>query len=402
MLLARPVHPAAPAEGLDRGLALRRLGIEPAKREGLAKALGVVGVLVTGLEVEDAAVLLAGGAAHGVAVVPGEGTALLSGSRRGLEALSSALGALRAPLAQALDRALQVDVAPAPLTLGSRTFEFGERVYLMGIVNVTPDSFSDGGRFFGVVDAVAQGTALERAGADLLDVGGESTRPGAEEVSAKEEIRRVVPVIEALRERTALPISIDTRKAEVAHAACAAGATLVNDVSGFRHDPELPRAAAEAGASVCAMHMRGTPETMQKAEALHYEDLVEEVLEALAWSVEQAVAAGVPRARVVVDPGIGFAKTFGHNHLLLRRAQDLRLLGLPVLVGHSRKAFLGALAGGKPAGERVGATAAAAAVLTATGGADFLRVHDVAEVREAVDVALALRCANEAGARFKR
>jgi dihydropteroate synthase len=407
MILARTIAAASPGE-LD--LAFDRMALPRGARDYLLEKLPFLHVLLTGLGKEEGRFLRGcaeGGEAPGreefPAFAPGDGrhragTALLSGRREQFERLLRAARDAKeqAALVLALERALGAGHPPAPLTLGERTFAFGQRLYLMGVVNVTPDSFSDGGRFFNEVEAVAQGTALERAGADLLDVGGESTRPGAPEVSVREELRRVVPVIRALRERTRLPISVDTRKAEVARAACEAGASLVNDISGFRHDKDLPRAAAEAGAALCAMHIRGTPETMQVDP--RYDDAVEEILAFLEGSVDAAVGAGVPRARVMVDPGLGFGKTFGHNHFLLRRLADFRLLGLPVLVGPSRKAFLGALVGGKPAPERVLATAACAAFVAAGGGADFIRVHDAAEVRDAVTVAEALRHAREGGA----
>ncbi len=408
----------AHASSDDLELAFDRMALPLSAREYLREKVPGLHVLVTGLSRDEARFLRAmaeegeapGREEHPQFVAGDQrhrpGSALLSGRReqfdrlvrraRDDQGLTGLTGALEAAL-----RAVGEGASALPsLTLGKRTFTFGGRSHLMGIVNVTPDSFSDGGRYFSVVEAVAQGTALERAGADLLDVGGESTRPGAPEVEAREEIRRVVPVIEALRERTALPISIDTRKAEVARAALAAGASLVNDVTGFRHDPEIVRVAAQAGAAVCAMHMVGTPETMAKDP--RYDDLMEEVIASLRESVDLAVAAGVPRQRVLIDPGIGFAKTYGHNHFLLRRLAELRVLGLPVLVGMSRKAFLGALTGGKPAAERVLATAACAAAVSMTGGADFLRVHDPAEVKEALLVAEAIRTAREGGSLFGR
>jgi dihydropteroate synthase len=261
---------------------------------------------------------------------------------------------------------------------------------VMGVVNVTPDSFSDGGLFLDPAVAVAHGRALAGAGADLLDIGGESTRPGAPEVGVNEELERVVPVIRALRGVTP-ELSVDTTKPEVAAAALEAGATMVNDVTGLKHSDALARLAARFDARLCVMHMQGDPRTMQKDP--RYEDVVGEVLASLRTSVERALAAGVPRSRLVVDPGIGFGKTFDHNLTLLKHLGRLRELECTVLVGVSRKAFLGALTGGKPPLERDAATAAAVAVTSAIGTADIVRVHAVSEARDAAAVGDAVRCA---------
>lgn len=260
---------------------------------------------------------------------------------------------------------------------------------VMGILNVTPDSFSDGGLYLAPADAVARAERLVREGADLLDVGGESTRPGASAVSAAEEIARVVPVIRALRAAVAVPISVDTRKAEVARAALEAGAEIVNDVSALA-DPEMGRAIAQAGAGVVLMHMRGTPETMQLEPRYH--DVVAEVTDELGRAAKSARAAGVVDESIVVDPGIGFGKTAAHNLELLAHLDVLRRLGYPVLLGVSRKAFIGALLGGAPPGERAVGTAAAC-VAGLLKGARIFRVHDVRPVREALRVAEAIRAA---------
>ncbi len=246
----------------------------------------------------------------------------------------------------------------------------------MGILNVTPDSFSDGGRFFDPEVAVGHGIRMIVDGADIVDVGGESTRPGSEAVSAEEERHRVVPVIEHLvAEAPDVPISIDTRKHEVAAAALEAGATIVNDVSAGG-DPEMFRVAKDAGAGMVLMHMKGEPKTMQ--EAPHYDDVVAEVKEFLRERVEAAEFAGIESERLCVDPGIGFGKTFPHNLLLLRDISSLLDLGRPLLVGPSRKAFVGALTNTTP-DERVEGTAGAVAWLVAQ-GANIVRVHDVKEM----------------------
>ena len=279
----------------------------------------------------------------------------------------------------------------APLTLGSVTLDW-TRTYLMGVVNVTPDSFSDGGRFLDATAAVNQGRELDEAGADLLDVGGESTRPGADPVSAADERARVIPVIEGLREITDTPLSIDTYKAEVASAACRAGATLVNDVSGLTLDPELAAATAEAGAALVVGHIRGTPQTMQSD--VTYQDVMDEVADALQASVEQAVAAGVAPERILVDPGIGFGKSVRGNLTLLRGAGALReRLGCAVMLGPSRKSFIGKLTGAE-VDDRLPGTLAAL-VAGRLFGADVMRVHDVREARQAAIIADAVLTAND-------
>ncbi len=253
---------------------------------------------------------------------------------------------------------------------------------LMGIVNVTPDSFSDGGRYLDAEAAIAHGRQLVEEGANILDIGGESTRPGAEAVDATAEIERTLPVVTALAapDGSGVPISIDTSKSEVARAALAAGATIVNDVTALRADPDLAAVCAEAGCEVVLMHMLGGPRTMQ--EDPRYGDVVDEVKAFLAERVEAAVAAGIAEERIWVDPGIGFGKTVEHNLELTRRLGELRDLGRPVVFGSSRKSHLGAIAG-REVSERLGATIASN-VLALRAGADVLRVHDVAALAEAV------------------
>ncbi len=256
---------------------------------------------------------------------------------------------------------------------------------LMGVVNVTPDSFSDGGRFLDTQAALAHGYELVEQGAAILDVGGESTRPGAEVVAEDEELRRVVPVVEGLAEVGA-EISVDTSKAAVAAAALDAGAAIVNDVTALRADRAMAALCAERGATVVLMHMLGTPRTMQ-ANPL-YEDVVDDVKAFLAERVEVAVAAGVAEERIWLDPGIGFGKTAEHNLELLRRLGELHELGRPLVIGTSRKSFIGRV-DGSVASERVGGTIASS-VWAAAEGADVLRVHDVAEVGQALALANAV------------
>jgi dihydropteroate synthase len=256
---------------------------------------------------------------------------------------------------------------------------------LMGVVNVTPDSFSDGGLYLDPEAAVAHGLGLAEAGAEILDVGGESTRPGAEPVGEEEELRRVVPVIRGLSGSQSR-ISVDTSKASVAAAALDAGAEIVNDVTALRGDPEMASLCAQRGATVVLMHMLGEPRTMQ--EDPRYDDVVADVNAFLAERLETAVAAGIDADRVWLDPGIGFGKTGAHNMELLRRLGELRELGCPLVIGTSRKSFLGKV-DGSPADQRLGGTIASS-VLAAAEGADVLRVHDVAEVRQALAVAAAV------------
>jgi dihydropteroate synthase len=254
---------------------------------------------------------------------------------------------------------------------------------LMGVVNVTPDSFSDGGLFLDAEAAIAHGRELVEQGAEILDVGGESTRPGAEEVSAEEELARVVPVVEGLAGTT---VSIDTSKLAVAEAALDVGASIVNDVTALRHDPEIAALCGERGAGLVLMHMQGDPRTMQVDPS--YEDVVDEVKAFLAERLEVAVGAGVAEEKVWLDPGIGFGKALEHNLELLRRLGELRELGRPLVVGASRKSFIGKIDGSE-VGDRLGGTIASS-VLAATEGADVLRVHDVAEMAQALRVAEAI------------
>jgi dihydropteroate synthase len=257
---------------------------------------------------------------------------------------------------------------------------------IMGVVNVTPDSFSDGGAFLDRDAAVAHGLRLAFEGADLLDIGGESTRPGADPVPAPEELARVVPVIEGIRaENAAIRISIDTSKAVVAAAALDAGADYVNDVTALRGDPDMAALVAEREVGVCLMHMIGTPRTMQSQA--RYDDVVADVKAFLAARVEAATAAGIALERIEVDPGIGFAKTVDHNLELLDRLRELTELGRPIVLGTSRKSFLGRITGRETA-ERMPATLATV-VMGLERGAEVFRVHDVAPARDALAVAAA-------------
>jgi dihydropteroate synthase len=273
------------------------------------------------------------------------------------------------------------------LRLPSRTLAFGERTLVMGILNVTPDSFSDGGKFLDANAAVARALEIERAGADILDVGGESTRPGSEAISAEEELRRVIPVLEALRGRLKIPISIDTTKPEVAEAAAVAGAEILNDVSALRAGPGMAEIARRRKLPLILMHMRGEPRTMQQGPFAR--DVLRDVASGLRRALSIARSAGVPKSQIVLDPGLGFGKSTAQNYELLARLPELARLGCPLLVGASRKKFIGQVLGGAPAGERVWGTAAtvSAAILA---GAHIVRVHEVAEMVQVAHIADAI------------
>ncbi|MEJ5347214.1 MAG: dihydropteroate synthase [Desulfosoma sp.] len=283
-----------------------------------------------------------------------------------------------------------MNLGPRPvfhLRLRSRPWILGQRTLLMGIVNVTPDSFSDGGKWASRDAAVSHGLELVHAGADILDIGGESTRPFADPVPLEEELRRVLPVIEELRSHTDIPISIDTTKAEVAFQALKAGADLINDVSALRFDPEMSAVAAEFGVPVILMHMLGTPKTMQQSP--HYDALFSEIIRFLEERIAVATNAGIDRNQIIVDPGIGFGKTVSHNLRLIRDLDALAVLERPILLGASRKRFIGSVLN-VPTEERELGTAVVN-TLGIAAGAHILRVHDVAFHRPVVLMADALR-----------
>jgi dihydropteroate synthase len=266
----------------------------------------------------------------------------------------------------------------------------GKRTLVMGILNVTPDSFSDGGQFFALEQAVEHARRLIAEGADILDIGGESSRPGAQPVPEEEELRRVIPVIRALRKESAVPISIDTYKAAVAEAALEAGADIVNDISALRFDPQMMKVVAQACVPVVLMHMQGEPRTMQQNPV--YTDVVREIKEFLAERIAFARAHGIER--ILIDPGIGFGKTVAHNIEILRRLDELRELQCPILIGTSRKSFIGRLGGTDenplPPRERLEGTIAST-VIAVLNGAQIVRVHDVAPMKRALAIVDAVR-----------
>jgi len=262
-----------------------------------------------------------------------------------------------------------------------------KRPLIMGVLNVTPDSFYDGGKYFGTSEAIERGLKLAEAGADIIDIGGESTRPGAQPLSAKEEKQRILGVISELSKRTKTPICVDTYKAEVADAALRSGAKMVNDITGLGMEPAIGEVAAQHGAPLVLMHIKGEPRTMQ--ENPHYDNLMSEIAKYLRNRVSKALGCGIPRNRIIIDPGIGFGKKFEHNLTIINRLRQLRSLGYPMLIGVSRKAFIGAVTGRASPSERLAGTLGACAAAVA-GGASILRVHDPNEVRDAVLVSKAV------------
>ena len=277
------------------------------------------------------------------------------------------------------------------LTIRNKDLEWGKRTYLMGVLNVTPDSFSDGGDFNTLESALAQAENMVKSGVDIIDIGGQSTRPGAAEISLAEEIDRVIPVIQMLRQKAeifgSIPISVDTTRADVASSAVAAGADIINDISGATFDPEMLSTVAKLAVPIVLMHLRGTPQTMQKLT--DYRDLIGEIGEFLESRIAAAVAAGIDKSQIVIDPGIGFAKTYSQNLEILRELPKFRSLNCPILVGVSRKSFIGQILNQPEAKQRVWGTAAACTGAIAN-SADILRVHDVREMHDVCQVADAI------------
>ena len=365
--------------------ALSVRGVDPVRAEALAAGGSPLAVLFEPLDETEGFLLAREAVAAGLDCHTGDGWAVVVGTlaRLGGLARPSATSHLPEHLGVALGRLL-ADRQDAPLEWRTaRRVVPLRRSCVVGILNVTPDSFSDGGRHFDLEAAAAGARAMQSAGADVVDVGGESTRPGAAQPDEAEELRRVVPVVRRVARETGLPVSVDTRRSRVAEAALEAGAEIVNDVSGLAHDERMVEVVRAAGAGVVIMHMRGDPQTMD-ARAV-YRDVAAEVAAELAEQRDRALAGGIARAAVVLDPGLGFAKGPEHNLALLDRLASITGLGQPVMVGPSRKRFLGA-ATGRPVDQRDAATAAAC-VAARLRGAQLFRVHDVAAAREALAVA---------------
>jgi dihydropteroate synthase len=276
------------------------------------------------------------------------------------------------------------------LKLSFRNFslDLSAKTHIMGILNVTPDSFTDGGTFFRKDSAIGHALSMIEDGADIIDIGGESTRPGSDPVSCEEETRRTIPVIEEIAKRVKVPLSIDTCKADVARRALEAGASIVNDISGLKFDPAMAAVVADHKVPVVVMHIKGAPKNMQVNP--EYEALIPEIIDSLRESISLAVGAGIPEDMIIVDPGIGFGKTFEHNLQILKELRSFTLLGKPVLIGPSRKAFLGKILGNAPTSGRLEGTAAAVAI-SIMNGAHIVRVHDVKEMVKVARVADAIR-----------
>ncbi|KKM94218.1 hypothetical protein LCGC14_1200580 [marine sediment metagenome] len=267
------------------------------------------------------------------------------------------------------------------LEINGREFDFNKRTYFMGVLNVTPDSFSDGGRYSVAEDALKQALLLEEQGADVIDIGGESTRPGSPSVSIEEELSRVIPALKLISKESKVPISIDSYKPAVIKEALNNGASIINDISGLT-DPQIRQIAVKEQAPVIIMHMQGTPQNMQKEP--HYDDVVEEVKDFLKTQAEKVIAEGLDKSKVIIDPGIGFGKTLEHNLQVLRNLSKFKTLGFPLLVGTSRKSFIGALSGAEVDDRLPGTIASNCAAVAA--GAEILRVHEVGAIKQAVQV----------------
>jgi dihydropteroate synthase len=273
------------------------------------------------------------------------------------------------------------------LTIRDFTFEWGKRTYLMGILNVTPDSFSDGGAYNTLDTALFQAQKLVQDGADILDIGGQSTRPGAEQVTLEEELNRVIPIIKKIRSQANIPISIDTTRAEVAEEAIKVGADIVNDISGATFDDEMLKIVAKLGVPLILMHIKGTPKTMQNFTI--YNDLIGEIIEFLKTRINAALVSGIKHSHLIIDPGIGFGKTYEQNLEILRKLREFTKLNLPILVGTSRKSFIGKILNQDDPKQRIWGTAATCCTAIANGG-DIMRIHDVAEMRDVCKVADAI------------
>jgi dihydropteroate synthase len=270
-----------------------------------------------------------------------------------------------------------------------KTYALGKRTLLMGVLNVTPDSFSDGGIYFEKEKAIAHGLRMVEEGADFIDIGGESTRPGSKPLELEEELRRVIPVIESIAKEVDVPISIDTYKSTVAERAIDAGAEIINDISGLHFDPDLGQVAAKQNVPIILMHIRGTPETMQKD--VHYDSLFSEILQYLKESIQGAESAGIDPQQIIIDPGIGFGKNLEDNLLIIKNLQEFRVLGKPILLGTSRKSFIGKILNAEVNGRLEGTLSSIA--ICVLNGAHIIRCHDVLQAKKAVSVADAIRLA---------
>jgi dihydropteroate synthase len=379
--------------------AMRRIGVDPRGIEIMAAKLSCCTFVATDLQSAACNILKQEMLSAGGEAAVSRGTvnlavktsdAIICGTRKQLLRLAEKLEWQPFGLAELAGRiraSLEVG-HPEPIEWRGGRLDFSGAPLLMGVINVTPDSFSDGGRYLDPGKASDQALRMAEAGAAIIDIGGESSRPGSEPVDPAEELKRILPVIERVSGSLKIPVSIDTYRSKTARAAIDAGASMVNDISGLRSDPDMSILAAEKKVPIVVMHMRGTPKTMQ-AGKIEYRDLMGEISESLLESERIAVEAGVEPGSIIFDPGIGFGKTPEHNLKIIGRIAELVSLGKPVLVGPSRKAFIGALTG-KDAPDRAWGTAAAVAACV-LGGAHVIRVHDVDEMRQVTTVAAAIR-----------
>ncbi len=294
------------------------------------------------------------------------------------------------PLGQSIKETLKnVSKTHYSLRCRKQTLTLGKRTLLMGVLNVTPDSFSDGGLFFDREKAIAHGLRMVEEGADIIDIGGESTKPGSKPLELEEELRRVIPVIEALSKEMDIPISVDTYKSAVAQRAIGAGAEIINDISGLKFDPGLAQVAAKEDAPLVLMHIRGTPETMQKE--IYYDSLFSDILRYLKDSIQKAESAGLDPRQIIIDPGIGFGKTVEHNLLIIKNLYEFKVLGKPIVLGTSRKSFIGKVLN-KEVTDRLEGTLSSIAI-GVLNGAHIIRSHDILQARKAIAVADAIRLA---------
>lgn len=391
------MHLASEKEAAD---ALKRVDVAPYGIQAMLPKMFHINILLDGLECRVANIIKQEMLALGGDAAVARGTVdcsvarsdvILMGTlkqiRRFAEKISAqpfGMGAISERVREVLNNAF-TDICL--LRTSRRTMNIGERTLIMGIINVTPDSFSDGGRFSSAEEAVDEGLRMVEQGADILDIGGESTRPGSDSVSPEEEMRRVLPVIRGLALRTDLPLSVDTMKGSVAARALTEGAEIVNDVSAMTHDCGMLNILADTGAGAVLMHMRGTPKSMQTG-SLEYRSLRGEIISYLQERIERAGEAGIDPTHIIIDPGIGFGKSSGDNMSLIKNLREFKALGRPILVGASRKSFIGKIIGGRPAERDYGtAVAVAAAILN---GAHIVRVHDVAAMKKAATMADAL------------
>jgi dihydropteroate synthase len=291
------------------------------------------------------------------------------------------------PLGESLRETLKnISKTHYSIRCGEKTYSLGKRTLIMGVLNVTPDSFSDGGLYFNKEQAIAHGMRMVEEGADFLDIGGESTRPGSKPLELGEELHRVIPVIESLAKGVDTPISIDTYKSVVAQRAIEAGAKIINDISGLHFDPDMGKVAAKGDVPLILMHIKGRPETMQKD--IHYDSLFSEILQYLRESIQRAEAAGVDPQQIIIDPGIGFGKNLEDNLLILKNLWEFRILGKPILLGTSRKSFIGKILPAEP-NERLEGTLSSIAI-SVLKGAHIIRCHDVLQAKKAIAVADAI------------